>query len=405
LPKTGKAPLITESIQAMRITMKVAIVHDYLFQYGGAEKCVEVWLDMYPEAEVITSFYIPDKFKSSKQIIQAGQEKRVKTTLAQWIFAFPFMHNFQKHFFWLYPILFSWWTVKDYDLVIISSTFCAKNVRLKHNKKVLYYCYTPTRFLHKQDTELDRSTINPILRFFLPAFNWVLKGADERAVKNLNEKGVYWMGISNYITDKIKEIYNTDSEVVYPPVNLDHFLALEEKPREEFYLYFSRISFHKKTDVAIQACFALGKKLKIAGASGFKPEIEKLKNMVAELEAAEPEKKGLIEFLGRVSDEDRDNLLQTATAMIFPPKEDFGIAPVEAMASGCPVIAYGQGGALEYVTDGLSGTFFKEQNSESLQEAMQRFEKMKLGSVQEMRDSVKKFSTQNFIDKFRELEN
>jgi glycosyltransferase involved in cell wall biosynthesis len=384
--------------------MKTVIVHDYLFQYGGAEKCVEVWLDMYPQAEVWTSFYVPEKFKSSNQISKAWQQGRIKTSIAQWIFKLPGMNNFYKHFFWLYPILFFVWKASGYDLVIVSSTFCAKTIRLGDNKKVIYYCYTPTRFLHKQDTELDRSTINPILRLALPAFNFVLRKVDFAAVKNLVNKKTVWIGISQYIVDKIKDIYKVTAKVIYPPVNLDHFLDLPTKKREDFYLYFSRISFHKKTQVAIEACFALGKKLKIAGASGFKPEIEKLKQMVAELEAKEPQKKGLIEFLGRVSDEDRDNLLQTAKAMIFPPKEDFGIAPVEAIASGCPVIAYGQGGALEYVTEGLSGTFFDSQTSSSLQKAILKFEKMKTGTIAEMRDSVKKFSTDNFIQAFRDLE-
>jgi|LakMenEpi03Aug12_release.lakeMendotaPanAssembly.Ray.scaffolds.fasta_scaffold182915_2 glycosyltransferase involved in cell wall biosynthesis len=380
--------------------MKVAICHDYLFQFGGAERCVESWLEMYPNADIYSSFSIPEKFKDSVQITKAFEEGRVQNSFLQGIFRFKFAQKFQKHLFWIYPIAMSFLRVKDYDLVIVSATYCGKNIKLQNNQKVIFYCYTPTRFLYGFVTETDQKMINPILRKLIPFFTKPLRILDQKAAKYLTRNGAIWVAISKYIQDNIKIAYGVDSQIIYPPVETEQFTKLTRKADqiEDFYIYFGRISFHKRIDLAILACLNLGKKLVIVGASSFQPEMDKLKDIVKN----HPNKE-LITFAGRVSDIERNNLLQKAKAMIFTAKEDFGIAPVEAIAACCPVIGYGSGGALEYIQPGVNGTLFEEQSMESLQEAITNFEKMEGWNVENMRKSVQKFASGEFKKEFERL--
>ena len=385
--------------------MKVAISHDYLFQFGGAEKCVENWLELYPEAEIFTAFSLPHKFESSPQISKAFKEGRVKNSIANWLFKIPWMVKFQKHLFWLYPLTMSFFKLKNYDLVIVSATYCGKNIKIENAKNILFYCYTPTRFLWNLVTEVDQKNINPILRFLIPLFLWPLRLNDKRAISYLQQKGAVFIGISSYIQGLIKNIYKQESIVIYPPVETKQFLKL---PRNEnlidpFYVYFSRISFHKRLDLAITSCLELGKKLMIVGESSFLPEKIKLQKIISDYETKHPESKGLVKFLGRLPDKDRNKVLQSAKAMLFTPKEDFGIAPVEAMAIGCPVIAYKTGGALEYVIEGVNGTFFEEQTTESLKQAILDFEKIITWNTETIKQSSTKFSNEAFQQEFADL--
>lgn len=385
--------------------MKVAISHDYLFQFGGAEKCIENWLKMYPKADIYTSFSIPKKFESSPEINKAFAENRVKNSLANWLFKIPWMVKFQKHLFWLYPLTMSLMQLKNYDLVIVSATYCGKNIQIENCKKIHFYCYTPTRFLWNLVTEVDQKNINPLLRFFIPLFLWPLRKIDQNAIKYLHQKGTKFIAISNYIQKLITNIYKHDSIVIYPPVETNNFLQLQRNynPDNTFYVYFSRISFHKRLDLAILSCLELRRKLMIVGESSFLPEKIKLQKIVDDYESKFPESKGLVKFLGRLPDKEKDQVLQEARAMLFTPKEDFGIAPVEALAIGCPVIAYKAGGALEYITENMNGTFFTEQTVDSLKNAILDFEKISSWDVEKIKESSKKFSADSFGQNFRDL--
>lgn len=376
--------------------MKVAICHDYLYQFGGAEKCLQQWLKIYPQAEIYTSFSIPEKFKGSLEITQAFQEKRVKNSFLQWFFNFPWALKFQKHLFWLYPLAALSQKVINYDLVIVSSTYSAKYNQIIGAKKILFYCYTPTRFLHGFITETDRKTINPFLRMLIPLFTYWIRIIDLWSVKKLAEKKAVIIAISKYIQRNILKVYKLKSKIIYPPVNLKDFYSLSKTRSEiqDFYLYFGRISFHKRVDLVIESCLELGKKLVIVGSSSFPPEMQKLKNLVGS------DSTSLVEFKGRVDDAERNHLLTKAKAMIFPAKEDFGIAPVEAVAAGCPVLAFKAGGALEYIVEGLNGYFFSKQTKDSLKQAILKFEASKPLNIKAMRESVKKFDEENFKSAF-----
>ncbi len=386
--------------------MRVAIVHDYLFQYGGAEKVVEKWMEMYPEADIYTCLFTSEKFKSSKLYNQANAENRIKTTWLQNIFKHNFALKFFKHFFWLYPIVMSFWKVKNYDLVLISSTYCAKNVRYENCPKIIHYCHSPTRFLHGLITETDHKSLNFVYRTFIPIFTFWLKWMDLKAVEYLNKNGCKWVANAKFIQTLIREVYHTDSVVIYPPIETQNFWEVDRKMSEmgdEFYLCHGRISFHKRIDLAIAACLRLGKKLKIGGAAGFQKEMDDLVKIVTDFESKNPDKKGLVEFLGRTTDEQYLDLLASCKSFLFPGKEDSGMTPIEVLAAGVPVIAYQAGGALEYIQDDQNGIFFPHQEVDSLVEAILKFESKKDWDLQKIKESSIPFSAENFVSEFNKL--
>jgi glycosyltransferase involved in cell wall biosynthesis len=396
--------------------LKIAIVHDFLFQYGGAEKVVEKWLEMYPHAHVYTSFAIPEKFSSSPIFCKAFEEGRVHTTAAQKLFDWKnkneerILQKYQKHLFWLYPILMRLNTIKDFDVVLISSTDCAKQVRYENVPKLIHYCHSPTRYLHGLTTETEHATLPLIQRICIPFFKLFLKPLDLWAVKYLNKKGCIWLANSEYIQANIWDKYKTMSQIVYPPIETEKFRKIVRKPlkieKNQFYLCHGRISFHKRIDLAILSCLQLGRKLKISGTSALEKQMNDLKTIVADYEANNPSKKGLIEFLGRTSDEQLKKLISQCKAFVFPGKEDFGIAPIEMLSSGVPLIAYGAGGALEYVKHGKNGVLFEKQTVSDLTKAILDFEELNDKDKFDTKfviESGQKFDEKVFEGKIREL--
>ena len=389
---------------------QVAIIHDFLFQNGGAEKVVDSLLQIYPKADVYTSFSTPEKFQSAIYIKKAFDEKRVKNTLIQTLYNLKIKEQriftrFQKHFFWLYPILMRFTTIKDYDLVIISSTDCAKQVRFKNCSKIIHYCHSPTRYLNGLVTEADHKSLSFLYRVLIPIFKLYLKPLDHGAVKYLNKNNCIWVGNSIFIQKTIKEVYHTNSIVIYPPIELEKFLPLTRNIDIDnpFYLYHGRISFHKRLDLAIGACLQMGLKLKISGTAGMESQMQDLQNQVSAYVSQNPEKIGLIEFLGRTSDQQYFKLLETCSGFLFPGKEDFGITPVEVLASGVPVIAFGEGGALEYIQDLENGILFPEQTIDSLKNAIQKFQNIEQWKTNKIKESSKNFSTQKFQNDIQRL--
>ena len=308
--------------------------------------------------------------------------------------------------------------------------------------KIVHYCHSPTRYLHGLVTEVDHQSLPFLYRLILPFFKWWLRLLDLNAVKKLNQKGTIWLTNSPFSRENIQKVYQVDSQVLYPPIELEHFqklprlyqknLSENETSNEDFYYYFGRVSFHKRLDLPILACLKLGRKLKICGASAFAGEMDKLKKLVSDFEALNPDKTGLVEFLGRLENNERDAYLTKCRAFIFPAKEDFGIAPVEVLASGTPIIAFGQGGSLEYVIakegqkmeprmensanlektyfgneaeneEKINGILFEEQTVESLSQAILDFEKVGNWNQDFIRQSVAIFDQRVFVAKMREF--
>jgi glycosyltransferase involved in cell wall biosynthesis len=382
--------------------MKVAIVHDYFNQNGGAEKVCETLLELYPLADIFTSTFNPINFENEKNLNKSYIEGRIKTSILDKLFIKngkpTFWTKFTKHLYFVYPLVMWLMQVKDYDLVVISSTYCGKNIRLNNNKKIIHYCHSPVRFLHGLITEKDHSTLPIWQKLISTLIKPLLKMLDLGAVKNLIANDTIWISNSKFIKQAVNDVYHVDSDVIYPPVDISRFQSIErvENPKEEFYICHGRISFHKRIDLAIEACIKLNKKLKISGTSALTIDLENLIKLVPE------DKKHLIEFLGRTDDQTLDTLVSEAKAMIFPGKEDAGIAPIEMLACGMPIIAYQSGGALEYVIEEINGVFFKEQSVEDVIEAINKFESLSF-QKEEIKKSVLKFSDKIFLKSFSEI--
>ncbi len=384
---------------------KTAIINDFFFQNGGAEKVVEELLNIYPESDVFSTIFIESKFRDSPQLTRAWNEGRVRTTWLQWFFVFNngFLLRFFKHFFWLYPIVMRGVRVHNYDLVIISSTDCAKQVDLEGNQKLLHYCHTPTRYLHNLITETDHSSLGLLQRIMLKVIVPIIRKMDLQAVNNLKKNNCIWIANSRFIQGLIKDKYTADSTIIFPPIDLEKFLPIVPKKiniwtKDSYLLSHGRISFHKRIDLAIESCLELGINLKISGISAVNGQIESLKRIITDYQNANPDKVlPHIEFLGRTSDEQLFQLIENCSGFIFPGKEDFGITPVEMLASGIPLIAYGEGGALEYVTQTTNGVFFENQSIEELIQAILEFQKITF-DVGKIKQTSKEFSTQRFVD-------
>ena len=361
--------------------MKVAIIHDYLNQYGGAERVLESLLKIFPDAHIYTLLY--DKNRTLGKF----HNNIHKTSFLD----FGLVRLNHRPFIPLMPTAVSTMTVDDdYDLVISATAGYAKGVSIRHRKENksnpfhLSYCYTPLRYAW----EIDNYFANPIFKtVFRPAFNY-LKNWDREAA----QKPDVLLTISKFIAGKIKAYYGREAEVIYPPVDYTKFHLEIRNPKSEirnYYLAVGRLLHYKKFDLIVEAFRELGAPLKIVGMG---PEYHKIKNQISPKHPPAGGATGQvnisaqggsasggknIELIPFVSDDELRKLYNGAQALIFPQVEDFGLTAAEAQACGTPVIAFRGGGALEIVGDGVTGIFFEKQNVESLIQAVRRFEKLK----------------------------
>ncbi len=365
--------------------LKIALVHDYLNQFGGGERVIEQLAEIWPEANIYTSLYDQKIMQSWLKI----DPSRIKTNF---ISRLPFHNYLSKHYFFLYPLAFRLQNLGDANIIISTSSYAAKFVRGKKGSIHICYLHTVPRFLWGYDTELsgyyrrgfDRF-LAPIYKLIVPLIKYFLKKADFSAAQKVD----YFIVNSNEVEKRLEKHYKRDGVVIYPPVDTERFRIESSPKKENYYLIVSRLGGYKKVDIAVLAFNKLGKRLKIVGDG---PQLDYLRSIAA------PN----VELLGRVADSKVTELMKGCKAFIFPTLEDFGIAPVEAQAAGKPVIAYGQGGALETVVEGKTGVFFKEQTSKSIMEAIQRFEKMKF-NPEECRWQAEKFSEKVFKENMVEF--
>ncbi len=310
---------------------RIALTHHWLTTPGGAEKVLYELHQMYPEAPIYTTAYRRQKFP---EFVGAD----VRTTFLDKI---PFLKL--KH--QLFPIFlgtpFKTLDMSKYDIVISSCAAEAKYVRTNSTTLHICYCHTPVRY-YWTDYEwrlqnLPFGKLNWLARIGYPLLVGALRHFDYKAAQGVN----VFVANSRYIQDRIKKYYHRDSTVIYPPIVTERLAEMPSGSRD-YYLIVGRQVASKRLDVAVDAFNELGLTLKVAGAG-------------EEIDRQKPRAKANIEFLGRVSDEERDRLFAGAKGFVFPPEEDFGLVPLEAMAAGTPVIAYDAGGAPEYVTDGETG--------------------------------------------------
>ena len=362
--------------------MKVAIVHDYLKEYGGAERVVEAMLEIWPEAPVYTTVFLPEFAGPHKERVLKWN---IRTSILQ---KFPLKEKLISLFRFTAPIVFSFMDLTKFDVIIVSSagTYTSPNF-VKRNKKSTLICYyhTPSRYLYGYPVANDWK--NNIFRRTL----FVLGKIPMFFLRILDKKAAqipdYLIANSKEVAGRIKRFYNRDSTVIYPPVEIPDVQTYSTSDVDRnYYVIGGRVSRHKGHDIAIKAFTKLGLPLKVFGGTFASYGLDQFKNSAGTN----------IEFLGEITDEEKWKILSRAKAFIFPSEqEDFGIAPVEAMAVGIPVISLAQGGPLETVVDGKTGIFFEERTADSLVEAVKRFEKMKF-KKEDCINQAKKFSSVRF---------
>lgn len=360
--------------------MKVAIVHDWLVNYGGAERVVEEMLKIYPDADIFT--LVHDRKKMRGHFSSA----RITTSFVQKI---PFATRLYTKFLSLMPKAFESFDLSHYDLVIASSSSCAKGVIVPPTTPFIAYIHTPMRYAWDLYFDYYKRS-GALTRFFMKLQMPKIRQWDFISSQRIDSI----VCNSSYIARRVKRFWKCDSKVIFPPVGTDRLFP-NGKPAEDFYVVFSRFVAYKRIDIAIEACGTLKKNLVVIGSG---KEEKALKSLAEKYPDAK------ISFTGRITDDEVRDYLQRCHALIFCAEEDFGIIPVEAQACGRPVVAYKKGGATQTVIEGETGVFFEEQNSESCKEAILRFEELdaqKKFDGEKIASHAKKFGEERFREEFK----
>ena len=355
--------------------MKIAFVHEYLNQFGGAERMLQVLCAMYPQAPIYTLLY--DREATGRVF----DGKNIKTSFLQ---NFPFAQKHHRLFPLMMPLAIEQFDFSEYDIVLSVSASFAKGIITKSSIKHICYCLTPPRFLWDNSQKfVDEFGYPKIIKKFLPPFMTYLRIWDKEASLRVDD---FW-AISRFVGERVEKYYSRESALIYPPVNTKKFYASERV--KDYFFMAGRLVSYKKFDLAVEVFNQTGLSLKIVGIG---PEMNRLKKLA----------KKNIEFLGLVSDEKLASLYTEAQACVFPQEEDFGIVPLESMASGRPVIAYRSGGAEETVIENKTGVFFDEQTLESMTGALERFKKINF-KTKDCQEQSKKFDVDIFKNKISEL--
>jgi len=360
--------------------IRVALVHDFLIQYGGAERVLEVLAEMFPDAPIYTLLYDREKMRGKfegKAIYTSFLQKFPKFLRKKYKFLLPFM-----------PVAPETFDLRDYDLIISSSGAWSKGIVTKLNTKHIAYIHSPMRFVWDYNEKYLSENRKEHLKFFIRPFLTYLRIWDKSAA----DRPDYLIANSRYTKERIRKYYRRESQVIYPPVNVKSQilnLKLEDK-NTKYFLIISRLSAYKKIDCVIEAFNKLELPLIIIGEG----KEEKYFRSIANKN---------IRFLGWLPDEKIAQYYENARAFIFPTVDDFGIAPVEAMMHGIPVLAIRKGGAKEIVSEGITGEFFDAQIPEIVADCVRRFvEKEKEYDKQIIINRVKEFSKEKFKKEFRE---
>lgn len=357
--------------------LNVILAHDWLTGMRGGERVLEYLCEMFPQSPIYTLFYNP---AAVSDIINRHP---VKTS---WLRNIPGILKYYRNFLPLFPsAMESLRAGGPVDIVISTSHCVAKGLIAPAGARHLCYCFTPMRYAwvfydeYFGHSRLKKMVLGPILRR--------LKEWDTKSATRID----CFATLSNHVQKRIRDFYGRDADVVYPPVDLSFWTPFggaagghPENSCGDYDLVVSALVPYKRIDLAVRAYARLGYPLKIVGTG---PEAGKLQALAG---------KNIV-FLGRVSDDRLLELYRHCRALIFPGEEDFGLAPVEAMACGKPVVAYARGGVLETVVKDLAGVFFKEQDEEALLEAVRECAARKFDPAL-IRKNSERFSKQNFID-------
>ena len=352
--------------------MKIALVHDWLNQIGGAEDVLEVLARNFPDSPVYTSIFaecvMPDHYR----------DWDIRTL---WIDRLPAIHRQHQVYLPFYPFAWNGLRLSGYDLILSNKSGFCHGLRFDSRSLHICFCLTPTRYVWQLENYLAGEALGAPTQLLLRSLVAFLRRWDYAAAQRVS----HFIAISTAVKERIQEFYQRSSVVIFPPVDTARFEPLAANSIEDYYLVVSRLIPYKRIDLAVQAATELGIRLKIAGAGR---DFDRLRSKAG----------ACVEFLGFVPNEDLPQLMAKCTALIFPGLEDFGIAPVQAQAAGRPIIAFGGGGALDTVVPGVTGELFADMTVESLKEVWQRFDHEAYNPV-EIRKQAEKFDTKVFSER------
>lgn len=348
--------------------MKIALIHDHLTQNGGAERVLEAFQSIWPDAPTYTLLYDEEKL---------GEHFGHKDIRPSFLQKMPFALSKPRWYLPFMPTATESYDLSEFDVIVSSASAFAKGIIPATNAVHICYCHTPTRYLWS-DTHnyIQELKLPNIVKRLLPPILTGLRTWDYHASSRVD----HFIANSQTVQHRIKRFYHRDSDIIHPPVDVDDFYISDKK--KTYYLIGGRLVSYKRYDLVIQAFSKLNIPLKVYGTGPMEAELKQIagKN---------------VEFLGRVSNEHKAHLFANAIAFLHPQEEDFGITPLESMASGRPVIAYGKGGALETVIDGKTGTLFTEQSWEEIADTVLHFRPEEF-SPKDIRAHAAQFSLQRF---------
>jgi glycosyltransferase involved in cell wall biosynthesis len=322
--------------------VKIAIVHDYLNQAGGAERVVATLHRMYPDAPIFTTLF---------DAAVVGEPLASADVRVSWMQRLPGWRRHFKAYLPLYPFAVRSFDLRGFDLIISSSSAWAKGIRVPDGALHVCYCYTPMRWAWSFDDYVGRSELGLVARGAAGLVMRTLRRWDVRTAATVHR----FIAISTEVAKRIRDTYGRESDVVFPPVQVERFTATSVS--EDFFLVVSRLNSYKRIDLAVGACSLLGVPLIVVGDG---PDREKLENMAGPT----------VRFTGRLPDADVARLFERCRALILPGVEDFGLTPLEANAAGRPVVSFGAGGVLDTVRDGETGVLFHELTERALADAL-----------------------------------
>jgi len=356
--------------------MKTALVHDWMNQIGGAEDVLETLVDLYPGRPIYTSLY------RRKKMPAHWQNWDIRTSF---IDRLPFARQNQQIYFPLYPFAFEHFDFRDYDLVISNKSGFCHGILTGPETLHICYCLTPTRYVWRYHQYAEQENLGSVTRSLLTPFLTNLRMWDRLAADRVD----YFIAISEEVRRRIAKIYHRDSVIIHPPVDVQRFEPSDCV--EDYYLFVGRLVPYRRLDLLIEAFNKLARPLRIAGTGRDRERLEALAGPT-------------ITFLGYVPDDELPDLFARCRAFLFPGEEDFGIAPIQAMAAGRPVIAYAGGGSLETVRHGETGWLFTEQSAKAIMTAVEAMDDLHVDGrlirqhAQQFDTSVFKQKMQTFVE-------
>jgi glycosyltransferase involved in cell wall biosynthesis len=357
--------------------LKTAIVHDWFAGFAGSEKVVRSINNILPDADIYTLFDLLSD--SDRKLIM--NDKKPQTSFLQ---SMPFIKNNHRSYLPLFPYAIEQFDLSGYDLIVSSSHAVAKGVLTNSGQLHICYCHTPIRYAWDLTHQyLNEAGLKKGLKSFIArsTLHYIRMWDINSAGRPDN-----FIANSSYIAERIKKIYNRAADVIYPPVDVDRFEISENN--EDYFVTASRLVPYKRVDLIVKAFAAMPDKKLIVVGDG--PGYEKLKSIAS----------SNVSFTGYLSTEGLNQYLKTAKAFIFAADEDFGIAPIEALACGTPVIAFNKGGTAETIINGKYGILFNEQTADSIRHAVEEFETNNIRfNPQELRIYAGKYSRQTFEEK------